>query len=119
MNHNLEGINNFVSVSHDLAESLSEVILDREVVEGSKSITNPVVNSEKEVVGVVSRFLEVNWEHGGESFLGETDQENEKSDELSDHLGESRVGALEFRVRFRHLWGQVSLTWFFIRGCHV
>ena len=71
MDHNLEGINDFISVTHDLTESLSEVILDREVVEGSESITDPVVDTEEEVVGVVKGLLEVNWEHGGESFLGE------------------------------------------------
>ena len=118
LNHKFEGINDFICVTHDLAESLSEIILDREVVEGSKSITNPVVNSEEEVVSVVEGLLEVNWEHGRESFLSETDKENNKSNKLSDHLGESGVGALEFSVRLGHLWGQVSVTWFFVTGGH-
>ena len=111
LDHNLEGINNFVSVSHDLAESLSEVILDREVVEGGEGITNPVVDSEEEIVGVVKGFLEVDWEHGGESFLGEGDQEEDKSEELSDHLGETGVGALEFGVTLGLLWGKVRVGW--------
>ena len=104
MYQNLEVINSKISVSHDSAESLSEVILDREVVEGSKSITDPVVDSEEEVVSVVKGFLEVNWEHGRESFLGEGDQEEDKSEELSDHLGESSVGALEFDVTLGEFW---------------
>ena len=115
LNHNLKGINNFVSVSHDIAESLSEVILDREVVEGGEGITNPVVYSEEEIVGVVKGFLEVDWEHGGESFLGEGDQEEDKSEELSDHLGETGVGALEVLVALGDLWGKVRVIWGLLR----
>ena len=77
---NLEGINDGVSISEGIAELISEIVLDREVVEGTDKITYPVTDSEKEIVSVVNRVLEVNWEHGGESFLGEGSEEKNESE---------------------------------------
>ena len=50
---NLEGINDGVSVSEGLAELISEIVLEGEIVEGTDKVTNPVTDSEEEVVSVV------------------------------------------------------------------
>ena len=101
----MKGINDSVSVTEGFAELISEIVFEGEIVEGTNEVTNPVTNSEKEVVGVVDGFLEVQWEHGRESLLSESGEEQNEGEEFSDHFGVTLVGASEFIITLGFLWG--------------
>ena len=107
----MKGINDGVAVSEDLTESISEIVLNGEVVKGSDEITDPVTDSEEEVVSIVDRVLEVFWEHSRESFLGKGSEEENKSEELSDHLGVSLVGALKLDVTLGDFSVELGSGW--------
>ncbi len=111
-NQYLKGINSNVTESEVRAQLISEVVFEGEVVKGTDEVTNPVTHSEEEVVGVVDTQLEVNWEHGGESFLGEGGEEKNESEELSNHLGVTGIGALKFWVSISEFWVERGCGWF-------